>query len=165
MGTHGYFGFHYKRKYYLFYNHWDSYPSYLGVKILNKLINTIKNNKLDYWKNKIDEIKIVSKTDIPAREDIEKLSIYTDLNVGKKSTNDWYCLLRKTQGDLDLVIESGYYVDNNFESSVTSFVEYVYYIDLDNEEFVWKTNFGPKNTCNFDINELTKLTIFFAELY
>jgi hypothetical protein len=37
MGTRGYYAFRYKRKYYVFYNHFDSYWSGLGSKIIKEL--------------------------------------------------------------------------------------------------------------------------------
>lgn len=39
MGTRGYYVFRYKNKWYVFYNHWDSYPSSLGQQIVNELID------------------------------------------------------------------------------------------------------------------------------
>ena len=38
MGTRGWFAFLYKGEYYRVYNHWDSYFTGLGVKLVNELI-------------------------------------------------------------------------------------------------------------------------------
>jgi hypothetical protein len=37
MGTRGFYGFRYKGRYILFYNHWDSYYSGLGNQLLDEL--------------------------------------------------------------------------------------------------------------------------------
>ena len=37
MGTRSYYIFRYKNKWYVFYNHWDSYPSGLGQLIVDEL--------------------------------------------------------------------------------------------------------------------------------
>lgn len=41
MGTRGLFGFYYKGKYYLCYNHFDSYFSYLGKNLIREIIKMI----------------------------------------------------------------------------------------------------------------------------
>ena len=45
MGTRGYLIFKYKRVYYVIYNHWDSYPSGMGVATVKVLINLCKQFK------------------------------------------------------------------------------------------------------------------------
>lgn len=37
MGTRGYFGFYFKGKYYLIYNHSDSYPAELGKNLVEQI--------------------------------------------------------------------------------------------------------------------------------
>jgi hypothetical protein len=82
MGTLGLFGFVYKGKYYLAYNHFDSYPSGLGIYLINELISAIKNNQLGNWIKMLENIKVIYELDniVPTEEDIKKLEPYTDLS-------------------------------------------------------------------------------------
>ncbi len=84
MGTRGKFGFFYKGKYYMCYNHYDSYPSYLGVHLLLEIIHA----DLDEWIKLLENIKEVSDEVKPTEEDIEKLENYTNLTVSNESTED-----------------------------------------------------------------------------
>ncbi len=127
MGTRGKFGFFYKGKYYMCYNHYDSYPRELGV----KLILEITRADFDEWIKLLENIKEVSEDVKPTPEDIEKLEKYTDLTVSGQSTDDWYCLLRLTQGSFFRVLNSGYM--ENVSSDMDE--EYVYVLDLDNRVF------------------------------
>ena len=43
MVTHGFVGFKYEDIYYIFYNHSDSYCSYLGKKVVNEINDIIYN--------------------------------------------------------------------------------------------------------------------------
>lgn len=55
MCTRGYYIFVYKSQYYVFYNHWDSYPSVLGELIVNEL-RDIGMSGLAKWKTQLDNI-------------------------------------------------------------------------------------------------------------
>jgi hypothetical protein len=57
MGTRGLYVFKYKGFHYIFYNHWDSYPEWLGKKIVEEL----KYLKLDRVRELLTRIK---RTDI-----------------------------------------------------------------------------------------------------
>jgi len=45
MGTRGHFGFRYKKKYYMIYNHFDSYFEGLGKDLLEEIKEMINNNQ------------------------------------------------------------------------------------------------------------------------
>ncbi len=48
----------YKNKYYVWYNHWDSYLSGLGKELIKELHEMIINNQLtSYWINLIENLK------------------------------------------------------------------------------------------------------------
>jgi len=127
MGTRGKFGFLYKGKYYICYNHQDSYPSNLGVHLLLEILHA----NLDEWIKLLENIKEVSEDVEPTPEDIKNLKKYTWLDVGDQSTKDWYCLLRFTQGSFYHVLNSGYM--ENVEGDMWE--EYTYVLDLDNMVF------------------------------
>lgn len=132
MGTRGKFGFYYKGKHYTCYNHFDSYPSFLGVHLILEILKA----NLDEWIILLENIREVSEDVKPAPGDIEKLEKYTDLVVSTKSTEDWYCLLRLTQGSFYHVLHAGYM------KNVTK--RHVYVLDLDTKEFTAKGHMGHK---------------------
>lgn len=134
MGTRGLFGFCYKGKYYLAYNHWDSYPEGLGANVIQQLKHAIDNNLLNDWKNKIVELIEVDENVPPTEKDIENLKKYTNLGVSNQSTDDWYCLLRGTQGSIQSILDAGYIenyaIDNTNKCNAGA--EYTYTVNLDN---------------------------------
>ena len=135
MGTRGLFGFYHKGKYYVVYNHFDSYPDGLGRDIVEQIKYALENNLLDQWKKQLDELKIVSFDMIPTSEDIEKLKNYTNLEVGGQATHDWYCLLRCCQGSLMDVLNSGYLLNRVNDDGKPLFQECAYILNFDNESF------------------------------
>jgi hypothetical protein len=64
MGTRGYFGFRYNKKYYMVYNPYDSYYSHLGIKLLNEVRNMVKNNQFELWISLFLNLYIVNNLDI-----------------------------------------------------------------------------------------------------
>lgn len=131
MGTRGLFGFFYKGKYYVVYNHWDSYPKGLGAIIVKELKQAIEEGRLEEWINLLIQIKIVDESIPPTAEEIEKLKIYADLKVSHQSYEDWYCLLRNCQGSLEKVLASGYMVNHVDEDGNPIWEEYAYIVNLD----------------------------------
>jgi hypothetical protein len=89
------------------YNHSDSYPDWLGNRVL-EYIAAIKVAGMDEARRQARLLKKVPSRK-PTALEIEKLAPYTDLGVSEGTTQDWYCLLRLTQGNLKLILEAGYY--------------------------------------------------------
>lgn len=153
MGTRGKYGFYYNGKYYLFYNHFDSYPEGLGNILITQIKQLIKyciENNLDFYEyiaKKIDEAKIVSDSDKPTEEDIKKLRFSTDIQVSNQSTDDWYCLTRQSQGIIKDHLDSGIFYCEVLDSAKTDlFIEYVYVLDLEAHRFYeFNNNLRPIN--------------------
>jgi hypothetical protein len=138
MGTRGLFGFYYKGKYYLVYNHYGSYLEGLGMSIVQQIKQAIEDGKLEEWKNKIIELKEVGH-EPPTKEEIEHLKQYANLGVAGRSLCDWYCLLRHTQGSLQNVLDAGYIVNRAIDNKCPdingdSDIEYMYIVNLDSNE-------------------------------
>ena len=154
MGTRGLYGFFYKGIYYLFYNHWDSYPEGLGANLIDEIKKAILQGDLNVWKDKLLALKVISDKIEPTNEDIEKLKEYTDLSVGCQSTKDWYCLMRKCQGSYEKILNSGYYVNNKDYSKKDllgdTFIEYSYVLNFDTNKFELYTNSGDHNEYELD---------------
>ena len=136
MGTRGLFGFYYKGKYYVAYNHFDSYPDGLGAAVVAELRRAVRENRLAEWIQLLEQLKVISPKVPPTAEDIEKLRPYTDLSVSGQSTKDWYCLLRKCQGSLEETLKSGY-IDNNVDAQGRpdwKYLEYGYIVNFDTQK-------------------------------
>lgn len=134
MGTRGLFGFCHKGKYYMVYNHWDSYPNGLGNQLIEEILTAIKNGDFDNWSKKLDNLKIIDDhSSLPSENDKKNLSKYTCLSVSSHNDNDWYCLLRHCQGSFKNVLESGYLL--NCCPSGEMYEEYAYVINFDTGHF------------------------------
>jgi hypothetical protein len=136
MGTRGLFGFLYKGIYYIFYNHWDSYPAGLGKNLINEIKKAIVENRLDEWKEKVTLMRIIKEGDLPTSEDIENLKWCTDLSVDNRSTSNWYCLLRGCQGSFEGVLKSGICLEGySLENAYSCWADYSYVLDFDTNTF------------------------------
>lgn len=153
MGTRGLFGFTYKGRYYVAYNHWDSYPSGLGVAIVNQIKKAIAENRLEEWKTLLNNIKIIDWNVDPTEADIKQLAPYTDLTVSKASMSDWYCLTRKTQGNMDDMLNCGY-IDNhvNKDTGEPQWEEYAYILNFDTNMLDFYT--GEELSRSYSLDQL-----------
>ncbi len=128
MGTRGKFGFSYKGKYYIGYNHWDSYLSGLGVRLILEIIHA----DLDEWIKLLENIKEVSDDEAePTPEEIKKLEGYADMS-GCSKFKSWDKILELTQGSFYHMLHAGYLVNVN-DYDVDE--EFIYLLDLDNKVF------------------------------
>ena len=116
MGTRGAFGFRKNGVDKIMYNHWDSYPDYLGKVILEFCSST----KVDEINDMFDKIEMVDEYSKPSKEQITFCvdnNIYNS-TVSNCSVDDWYCLLREEQGNLELIRDiirknnKAYMIDN-----------------------------------------------------
>lgn len=135
MGTRGNYGFIYKGKLYVMYNHFDSYPENPGLGWT--LVKEIVWANLERWKVALDTIKICSGK--PTEEDVEALRASTDTNVDNGELSNWYVLTRKNQGSALRVLQSGYFngtvktVDSELANNFNN--DWGYVIDFDSNKF------------------------------
>lgn len=144
MGTRGCYGFYKNGITKATYNHFDSYPSVLGENILDFAGNTSLKN----MNNIFDKIELVREDDIPTIEQIENCQDFTDLSVSSQNIIDFYCLLRKAQGDLNAYKTNlKYMIDSRDFLGDSLFCEYGYIINLDKNvlEFYKGFNKVPQN--------------------
>lgn len=131
MGTRGLYGFRKNNKDKVTYNHWDSYPEWLG----NNVLRFINGHTIEELENICENLILVNENDKPTDEQIEKCKKYADLTVSSRDYNDWYCLLRGSQGDLEPWGEGlNYIIDNHDFIKDSLFCEYAYIINLDTYE-------------------------------
>jgi hypothetical protein len=128
MGTRGFIGFVIDGTEKIAYNHWDSYPSGLGLDVLKWLRDTDQSTLHD----RVLALRVVDENAPPTAEDVQQLAPWTNLNVSNQSTEDWYCLLRDTQGDPEAMLKAGVLLDG----STYAGIEYSYFVDLDTGHFL-----------------------------
>lgn len=122
------------------YKHNDSYPSGLGVDMLTWLRRILggpedREAGLGYLKERAEALRVVGPDDRPTPEDVVALKEFTNLYVGSQSTDDWYCLLRETQGDPGAMLKAGVIEDASDFPLDSLFAEYGYVVDADAETF------------------------------
>lgn len=131
MGTRGFIGFVVNDQEKIAYNHWDSYPSGLGVEILQWLHQADPAKIREQAAN----LKVVEHGVMPTDAEIVALRPWTNLSVGTQSTADWYCLLRETQGNPEQMLACGFIEDASEFPYDSLFAEWGYIVDFDNGKF------------------------------
>jgi hypothetical protein len=125
MGTRGAYGFRINQTDKIAYSHFDSYPDSLGARIVRQLPDIVRR------RDKVEAIDLVNGKSRPTPEQKERCAPYLDLNVGEQTDDDWYCLLRKAQGDLCAHIACGYMVDYSDFMADSVWCEWAYVVNLD----------------------------------
>lgn len=149
MGTRGSYGFRKNEVDKLTYNHYDSYPSWLGSKVLE----FCKNHSIEELNDIYDKIIMVNEQDTPTEEQIRECIAngYVDFSVSSQRQDDWYCLLRECQGDLECLAKAehhAYMIDNNDFIKDSLFCEYAYIINLDDEVLEFYNGFQERPQMN-----------------
>lgn len=148
MGTRGIVGFVVDGQEKLSYNHFDSYPGYLGIHTLEWLKGKMTTRDgFSYLQPDTEEairnLQMVDESGSPTPEQFEKVKRFFDGNVGSRIADDgtvdnslnWYQALRETQGDLTATLEAGFALDSKEFAHDSLFCEWGYIIDLDAERF------------------------------
>ena len=141
MGTRGLYGFRYRGVDKTVYNQNYSYPDCLG----SDMLEYCSKHDIETMKKIYDNIYLVNESVKPTQKDIDLCVTagWYDGNVSRQTPDEWYCLLRNTQGDLS--VYDSYMdgklpmIDNHHFIEDSLFCEYAYIINLDDEvlEF-WK---------------------------
>lgn len=136
MGTSGNMAFVADGKTKAGYVHFDSYPSGLGADVLEWLHEAL-NEQTGQALTQVRNLVVVNDETTPTSEQIEALKRYANTNVSSKQLDEWYVLLRETQGDPAATLEAGYmYGDTKIEPyRLGYFGEYTYVVDFDKRTF------------------------------
>jgi hypothetical protein len=133
MGTRGFIAFVVDGSDKIAYNHWDSYPGGLGLDVLNWLRDALSDR--DHLHQLIRALRVVDPKSEPTDEDIKQLRRWADTNVSSQSLDDWYVLLRGTQGNPDAMLTAGVIEDASQFPADSLFAEWGYVVDLDADMF------------------------------
>ena len=128
MGTRGCYGFRKNGEDKLTYNHWDSYPDCLGTDVVEfcKATSVAEMNEI------FDRIILVEEGGKPTKKQIDECIEFYNEGVSTGKLDDWYCLLRESQGDLNVYKNGLKYIIDSCEFIKDSlFCEYAYIINLD----------------------------------
>jgi hypothetical protein len=139
MGTRGAVGVKLGDQIFATYNHFDSYPSSLGTRMV-EFCRGLSKDQLAVLKERFKHVVIVDDYDDKPTEENQKRYVeagFYDETVGDRTPGDWYNLLRKIQGMgyIQAVLDGTcqHWIDGkNFLENGLS-CEYAYIIDLDKE--------------------------------
>lgn len=129
MSTRGFISIKHDGKIIGTYNHSDSYPTWLGV----RMVEFIQQNDLDAIATKLDTVVTVDEDESPTAAQLEHLKergFWANVSTG----SDWYSALRNAQGNLAAYIEAGYiprFDVQHYLDKGDCFIEYGYVVDLD----------------------------------
>ena len=131
MSTRGALGFRLHGQDKVTYNHSDSYPSWLGVRVLSFVRNTTEEQRTAI----VEKIILVDDYTTPTPEQIQICvdAGMCNLTVANQSEKDWYCLLRNAQGDLNTYRTIPFMVDSAHFLEDSLFCEWAYIINLDDK--------------------------------
>lgn len=131
MGTRGCYGFRKDGVDKLTYNHYDSYPEYLGKEI----VEFIRTTPVEMMKAIFDSVILVDGNTKATPEQIEECAEFLDERVSTGRADEWYCLLRNAQGDLTAYRDKGlkWMTDDHEFMQNSLFCEWAYVINLDQE--------------------------------
>lgn len=115
------------------YNHWDSYPSGLGVHVLEWMREQANLFLDDELRQQVRALQLVDEDEEPTEEERERFSKYWNKSVS--TGQDWYSLLRETQGKPGEILAAGAMTDGGNFPLDSLFCEWAYVIDLDTEVF------------------------------
>lgn len=130
MGTRGAYGFRVGGKDKVTYNHFDSYPTGLGVKIIDYL----RDHSPEELRAVADRLTLVDEGSPAPPELVERYKGYADGRVSSGKSTEWYVLLRETQGEPEV-----WHADPPVEHMIDSheflgdslFCEWAYIVNLD----------------------------------
>ncbi|MEW5931961.1 MAG: hypothetical protein AB1816_00040 [Bacillota bacterium] len=128
MATRGAYGFRVDGVDKVTYNHHDSYPEWLGERV----VAWVRVTPREEIEKIARGIVLVSPDSVPTAAQVEECREWVDLSVSEQTFYDWYCLLRRAQGDLSAYQRGLRYMTDDHEFLADSlFCEWAYIINLD----------------------------------
>jgi hypothetical protein len=145
MGTRGAIGFVVDGQEKIAYNQFDSYPDGVGLAVAT----FCAAHPAEEITRIARAIQIIDSSVPPTSEQKRECAAFTNLRVSNQSDDDWYCLLREAQGELEPYAQGLRYMSDNKAFLADSlFCEYAYIVNCDTGklEFYKGFNQDPKAT-------------------
>lgn len=131
MSTRGFIGFVADGVEKIAYNHCDSYPEGVGLVVLRWLREVRDTGDLDGLAAAVRDLRVVRVDSTATAEEVGRYERYAH-PMGAGPVDDWYRLLRRTQGDPTLILEAGVIVDaSGFPNDPANKWGYVVDADVD----------------------------------
>lgn len=131
MGTRGLIGFVIDGQVKATYNHFDSYPDGVGVDVLAFARHA--NEHIDTVGKAVRKLRAVDATEKPTAAQRASLERRGASPANVSTGSDWYAWLRDTQGDLQKVLDLGYFSDDAAFAQDSLFCEWGYLVNLDEQ--------------------------------
>lgn len=133
MGTRGIVGVVIDNQPKSTYNHFDSYPTGLGLDVV-KFVDSIKDADLAALAEKFKSLTLIDEDSEPTPEQIADLTEKGLAPQNVSTGSDWYAWLRDAQGELGAYLDAGYMPDGGNKFAENSlFCEWGYLVNLDNQ--------------------------------
>ena len=146
MGTRGFYGFRYKKKYYMVYNPYDSYFSGLGKILLKEVRKMVANNEFEKWLSLFLGLQVINNS-IECQETINNIYDPTLTASFLNILNSGYIII---EGEC-LEKITYHYVDG----------EFFYILDFDKKRFIVKEIGYRRQKYNLFNGEINK--VYFEE--
>lgn len=130
MGTRGLVGVVINNTPKATYNHFDSYPSGLGLDVV-KFVDSIKGENFDTLAGQFQALTMIDADGTPTPEQIADLGAKGVEPAAVSTGADWYAWLRNAQGDLAEYVRLGYMPDGTTFGEDSLFCEWGYLVNLD----------------------------------
>lgn len=115
----------------LTYNHCDSYPDGLGRQMVDDIHELL--NDAAALRASAEALRMVADGSRATEEDVKRLKQFSDTDVSTRQLDDWYVLLRETQGSLVKILEAGVAIENSDFAADSLFCEWGYVANLDDQ--------------------------------
>jgi len=134
MSTRGILGFLADGKLTVTYNHSDSYPAGLGSNVAEFVAGLATAKAIAKAKKQATSLRVVKEGDKPTEQEKKDLAKFADLGVSSGTLDEWYCLLRKSQGDIPAMFEAGVMIDGLAFAASSLFCEWGYVVNFDTKK-------------------------------
>jgi len=141
MGTRGMCGFRVGNKNYITYNHFDSYPEWLGENVLNVIKKYLETDTdIEKARKIVEQIELVNDAEKVPQKWQQYYKFFANEGVSTGRLDEWYVLLREAQGDLGIYLRPDSFnsvkhmVDCSWAFEYNTWLEYGYIINLDTKK-------------------------------
>lgn len=132
MGTRGAIGWRIDGEDHATYNHFDSYPSHLGVQFIKDAQAMLATeDDEETYKQKVRSVQWVKEDATPTPAERQVYMAMGVANVDVSTGSDWYSTLRELQGELKKNIDLGVMIESTAFLKDSLFCEWAYLINFD----------------------------------